>query len=261
MEKLMIVVQNPSADNSKIVAGQIVGYSDPICEESQVMNLKDDLSISIHHLHSTALHSEQPFTVEATLADCLDINKDAHSEQEITMIEKAIVEASDIFATSSDGPGGVVEVEHAIETGDTTPISQHPRRVPFALRPEIARMVQEMLEQRVIEESSSPWASPVVLVKKKNGDLQFCVDYRRLNAVTRKDVFPLPRIDDLLDQLRGSAVFSTLDAKSGYWQILMNANSQQKTAFTTFNRLYEFRVMPFGLCNAPATFQRLMLFM
>ena len=147
-------------------------------------------------------------------------------------------------------------VEHVIETGDTPPICQQPRRVSFASRPEIAQMVQEMLEQRVIEESSSPWASPVVLVKKKDGE-RFCVDYQRLNAVTRKDVFPLPRIDDLLDQLKGSAVFSTLDAKSGYWQIRMNANSQEKTAFTTFNGLYEFRVMPFGLCNAPATFQKI----
>ena len=251
--KVKIVVLNPSTDNQKIAAGQIVGHSEPFCEETQIMNLKDDLSCKIHRLYSTVLESGQPLIGAKTLMDSLDINKDAHSEHEIKRVEEAIEEASDIFATGNDGPGGVVGVEHVIETGDTPPIRQQPRRVPFALRPEIARMVQEMLEQRVIEESSSPWASPVVLVKKKDGDLRFCVDYRRLNAVTRKDVFPLPRIDDLLDQLKGSAVFSTLDAKSGYWQIQMNANSQEKTAFTTFNGLYEFRVMPFGLCNAPAT--------
>ena len=119
-------------------------------------------------------------------------------------------------------------------------------------------MIQEMVEEEVVQESASPWASPVVLVRKKNGTLRFCVDYRRLNAVTRKDTFPLPHIDDLLDQLSGKTIFTTLDAKRGYWQIRVQAESQAKTAFATFDRLYEFKVMPFGLCNAPSTFQRLM---
>ena len=98
----------------------------------------------------------------------------------------------------------------------------------------------------------------MVLVKKKSGGLRFCVDYRALNAVTRKDVFPMPHIDDMLDQLGGKKIFITLDARSGYWQIKMGADSQEKTAFSTHDGLYEFRVMPFGVCNGPATFQRLM---
>ena len=94
--------------------------------------------------------------------------------------------------------------------------------------------------------SSSPWASPVVLVWKKDGSLQFCVDYRRLNAITRKDVYPLPQIDDLLDQLDGKRVFTTLDVRTGYWQIRMKEASREKTAFATMNGLHKFRVMPFG---------------
>ena len=106
-------------------------------------------------------------------------------------------------------------------------------------------MINNMLAENVVQESTSPWASPIVLAKKKDGSLRFCVDYRRLNAVMRKDVFPLPRIDDLLDKMRGKSVFSTLDAKTGYWQIQMEENSCEKTAFITSEGLYEFQVMPF----------------
>ena len=110
----------------------------------------------------------------------------------------------------------------------------------------------------VIEPSESPWASPVALVRKKDGTLRFCVDYRALNSVTKPDLLPLPRISDLLDQLGKCEYFTTLDLKSGYWQIKVHADSQEKTAFITHQGLFEFKVMPFGVTNAPAVFQRLM---
>lgn len=101
-------------------------------------------------------------------------------------------------------------------------------------------------------------ASPVVLYTKKGGSVRFCIDYRRLNSVTHKDSYPLPRIDDSLDVIRGSKWFSTVDLQSGFWQVQMNNSDAEKTAFVTNGGLYQFRVMPSGLCNAPATFQRLM---
>ena len=119
-------------------------------------------------------------------------------------------------------------------------------------------MVERMQDQGVVQPSRSPWGGPIVLVAKKDGSTHFCVDYRRLNTATKMDVHPLPRIDDSLDLLAGSQCFSTLDLASGYRQVKMDPESQEKMAFVTHSGLFKFRVMPFGLCNAPATFQRLM---
>ena len=145
-----------------------------------------------------------------------------------------------------------------INTGDAVPKKQPVRRVPFAVRQEVAKQLQKMLRDGIIQPSSSPWASAIVLVRKKDGSLRICVDYRHLNSVTKPDTFPLPRIDDLIDQLGRARYFTTLDLAAGYWQIRVADDSIEKTAFVTPNGLFEFRVMPFGLTNAPAIFQRLM---
>ena len=158
-----------------------------------------------------------------------------------------------------EGERGETDLVQAhISTGDAAPRRQAMRRMPFTVRQEVAKQLKSMQDLGVIVPSESPWASPVVLVQKKDGTFRFCVDYRELNSLTRPDSYPLPRIDDLLDQLGESKYFSTLDLASGYWQIRMDSESQPKTAFTTPQGLFEFRVMPFGLTNAPAVFQRLM---
>src|SRR6185436_3858286 len=122
----------------------------------------------------------------------------------------------------------------------------------------VADEIETMLKNDIIQPSRSPWAAPVVLVTKKDGSIRFCVDYRKVNAVTKKGVYPLPRIDDALDAMHKSTIFSTLDLASGYWQIEMDPEDKEKTAFISERGLFDFNVMPFELCNAPATFQRLM---
>ena len=119
--------------------------------------------------------------------------------------------------------------------------------------------LEKMISQGIVEPSDSLWSAPICLVKKKDGTCHFCVDFRRLNFVTIKDTYPLPRIDDTLDALSGSLWFSTLNLSSGYWQIKLSDRSKKKSAFVTpHHGLFHFKVMPFGLTNAPATFQRLM---
>ena len=173
-------------------------------------------------------------------------------------VKGLLMEYAHIFSHSSTDLGLTDMVHHQISTGTADPIRQPPQRLPWVQRDEAAKAIEAMEKQGLIEPSTSPWASPIVIVWKKDGSLRFCVDYRRVNEVTKKDSYPLPRIDDTLQSLSGSEWFSTLDLRSGYWQVKIAPKDKEKTAFSTESGLRQFRVVPFGLCNAPATFERLM---
>ena len=173
-------------------------------------------------------------------------------------LDRVIRDFSDICAKSQVEIGRTTEIKHRIYTGDATPIAQRSYKTNPSNAKFITEEIQQMLENGIIRHSKSPWASPVVVVGKKDGAKRFCVDYRKLNSVTKVDAYPLPRIDELLASLGGASWFTTLDLASGYWQVAMHPKDIEKTAFITSHGLYEFLVMPFGLNNAPGTFQRLM---
>lgn len=162
------------------------------------------------------------------------------------------------FASDACPFGCVQGVEHHILLSDPTPIRTRLRRTSPHEREIVRKEIVNMIAQNVIKPSTSPWASAIVLVKKKDGTTRFCIDFRPINKVTIKDRYPLPSIDSMLAALSGAAFFSKLDAASGYWQIPMAEESVQKTAFICQEGLFEFNKMPFGLCNAGATFQRTM---
>ena len=148
-------------------------------------------------------------------------------------------------------------MKHAIPT--TGPlIRQSIRCVPEALKDSINCEVSGMLERKIIQPSSSSWSSPVVMVQKKDGSWRFCIDYRKLNTATHHEAYPLPRIETTLDSLKGCRYFTTLDLAAEYWQVGLEEDDKEKTAFSTLQGHFEFNVMPYGLTNAPATFQRLM---
>ncbi|UYV79552.1 K02A2.6-like [Cordylochernes scorpioides] len=216
-----------------------------VIEDSQLCTLAD-----CNQVETEAEHSEDPKISEFFIDDSL-----VESQKE--KLRNLLKNYTDIFEFSKRKQFKDVNVKHRINTGDHLPTKQRPYRVAPRERQIIQDEVNKMEKLDIIQPSESPWASPVVLIRKKDGSWRFCVDYRRLNKITKKDVYPLPRIDDTLDCLRGARFYSSMDLQSGYWQIDVEESDREKTAFITPDGLYEFKVMPFGLCNAPATFKRM----
>ena len=179
--------------------------------------------------------------------------------EQYEQLQQLLDKNKDLFARSLQELQQTHEGEHVIFTEEVPPIKKRAYRTAPKENEFIKSEIDDMLKQGLIQPSSSPWSFPVVIVKKKNGKLRFCVNYKPLNDITKKDNYPLPtRIDELLDSLQDAKWFTTLDLASGYWQIKVRKEDQEKTAFITKFGTFEFKVMPFGLCNAPATFQRTM---
>ena len=214
---------------------------------------------AIQHIGSreTEMQSEE-CALPPHLVDVLDAATELTPNQRARAAHLLAKHVKTFPAPGTPITGRTDAVMHDIDTGSTRPIRCNPRKLsPKKIKIQ-QELVDKMLEEGQIEHSVSAWSAPTVLVTKKDGTTRFCVDYRRLNDKTRKDSFPLPRIDDSLNSLSGQSWFSTLDLASGYWQVRLSEDAKPKTAFATHSGLFQFAVMPFGLCNAPATFERLM---
>lgn len=162
------------------------------------------------------------------------------------------------FTAHESDLGWTSRCEHRIGTGDAELVKVPPYRKSRHEREVVRKEVDKLLQAKVIRKSDSPWSSPIMLVKKKDGGLRFCVDLKRLNTLTRKDAHPPPRIDDAMETLSGAKFFSSMNLASGYWQVPIREEDKEKTAFSTEERHYEFNVLGLGLCNAPGSFQRRM---
>ena len=227
----------------------------PFTEVGMIAQVTAIQSVTDDRLHHRGVTGELPLH----LRDLVDQTSGDLDGDQRRRLAEVLLEYADIFPVPGDPLTGHTDaVEHDINTGDWSPIRCAPRRMSPQKMKKEEDCVTEMLTGGQIEASDSPWSSPVVLVTKKDGGTRFCVDYRQLNDATIKDAYPLPRIDDTLDMLAGKQWFSTLDLASGYWQVSLSQAARAKTAFATHSGLFQFRVMPFGLCNAPATFERLM---
>ncbi|KAK3703603.1 hypothetical protein QZH41_019157, partial [Actinostola sp. cb2023] len=204
------------------------------------------------------LESDEKTDVSSDFACPVDLsNIDCTNEQRLKLYD-LLRKHADLFAKEDEDLGYTETVKHKIRTVDDEPVCQPYRRIPPNQYQEVREHIKKLLDRNIIRESYSPFASPIVLVRKKNGSLRLCVDYRKLNEKTVKDAFPLPRIEESITSITDAKWFSTLDLASGFNQVAMDTEDRPKTAFSCPFGLFEYNRMPFGLKNAPSTFSRLM---
>ena len=166
---------------------------------------------------------------------------------------------SDVFSMGDEPPGRLQGHPFRIRLKpNEEPIRSRPYKVPFSKEEGVRNELNKLLKEGIISPSASPWSSPIVLVRKKDGSTRMCIDFRRLNSKSMEDQFPLPNIEETLIKVRNSRFFSTLDMKSGYWQIPIAKEDREKTGFITSQSLYEWNYLPFGLRNALSHFSRVM---
>ena len=247
---LKVCVANTTNKPQLISVGTCLGQAVPVIE---VMDTEKGSTSDL----PAPENNDRQFVSEITKSVLEKLPAEITSDQRRKIVG-LLQEYDDIYSKGTYDMGRTNLVEHSIDTGSNRPIRQALRRHPRAHLDEIDRQVDGLLQHGLIEPAASPWASNVVLVKKKDDTFRLCVDYRRLNSVTYKDSYPLPHIDTCLGSMNGAVWFSTLDLRSGYHNIPIKEADRDKTAFITRRGCFRYKVMPFGLTCAPSVFQRLM---
>ena len=253
-----IEVTNDSCSSEQLKAGTLLTDASEVSEihKVQQVSISDSRSSSSEtpiHTSGDGLKKPPPH-----LSDLFTDASSRLNSEESHILCQLLCDFGDVFSAHKNDLGQFTEITHRIETYDEAPTKEKLRRTPIKFQHEEEKTLNDMLDNGVIQPSTSEWASAPVLVRKKSGEVRYTVDFRKLNSKTRKDAYPLPLISECTDTLSGSVWFHTLDLNSGYWQILVEPEDRHKTAFLTKFGLFEHVRMAQGLCNAPATFQRVM---
>ena len=260
--RISLVFSNPTGLNKTLMPNTIIGHVES-CQIISSINSTESLNKYL---------LEENFEIEKICpikinnnnnsnwrpSEQININNPSLNKSQIKKLKNLIDKYSIIFSKDDEDLGRLPSKygEHDIILENERPNRQRPYKTPYTKEKVVDACIEKMLKMRVIEPSNSDWASPIVLVKKQDGSERFCVDYRKVNLATVKDSFPMPAVEDKLNKLAGCKIFSKLDCTSGYWQIGLTERAKRITAFICKQGLFQFNVMPFGLCNAGSTFQR-----
>jgi hypothetical protein len=255
-EPFKLPVLNETAFSVGLASHSTVALAEPAQEVECLEEQGEVRAVSGDHPTDGPASGDHPTGVPAHLQELFERSTQSLDDDQAEVLRRLLNDYADVFARNDQDLGLLRSVKHRIDTAGAKPIKQPMRRTPLGFEAEEEKHLQDMLRNDVIRPSHSSWASPPVLVRKKDGTVRWCIDYRRLNEVTVKDVFPLPLIEQCLDTLSGHSWYSSLDMASGYWQLEIEEEDKPKTAFITKYGLFEHNRMAFGLCNAPATFQR-----
>ena len=228
-------------------------------EGTNLCKLQEVMAISEEKMKSGVdKERKKPNTVEEHIDNIMaEVHPSVDVEQR-DRLRSLLIQYGDILSIDEMDMGLTDMIQHEIDTGDERPVRQQLRRTPLAHQQIVEEHVQAMLKQGIIEPRRGDWASNIVLVQKKDGAFWFCVDFRAVNLKCKKEVYSIPRIDTSLDALAGSSWFSTLDLRSGYFQVPLDPKDSHKSSFITRSGCWKFKVLPMGMCNSSATFQRLM---